>query len=208
MLTELPTGAASTWVLCWPLNFLAFSNNSKKRPLSVKTFDEVPVEKEKVMHEVSEVIASFPPGFTDHLSPAPETVIRAFEICLLQKSFKSSRRFGPSISHIGLCDNKEGPAFSLRNNLKRSSCMIILALIRLRGFILRISIWFFPHKKMAAHWNGAFWRKCVQNTFWLAETANNLVVVRIFSSGWTRPRFKFLLYLIHMKGFNPGFSPP
>ncbi|PKU31244.1 vascular endothelial growth factor receptor kdr-like [Limosa lapponica baueri] len=57
-------------------------NNSKKRPLSVKTFDEVPVEKEKVMHEVSEVIASFSTGFTDHSSPAPETVIRAFEICL------------------------------------------------------------------------------------------------------------------------------
>ncbi|XP_019395899.1 PREDICTED: vascular endothelial growth factor receptor kdr-like isoform X1 [Crocodylus porosus] len=30
------------------------SINSKKRPLSVKTFDEVPVEKEKVMHEESE----------------------------------------------------------------------------------------------------------------------------------------------------------
>ncbi|XP_031979494.1 vascular endothelial growth factor receptor kdr-like isoform X2 [Corvus moneduloides] len=29
-------------------------NNSKKRPLSVKTFDEVPVEKEKVMHEESD----------------------------------------------------------------------------------------------------------------------------------------------------------
>uniref|UniRef100_A0A493T3G9 receptor protein-tyrosine kinase n=1 Tax=Anas platyrhynchos platyrhynchos TaxID=8840 RepID=A0A493T3G9_ANAPP len=29
-------------------------NNSKKRPLSVKTFDEVPVEKEKVIHEESD----------------------------------------------------------------------------------------------------------------------------------------------------------
>ncbi|XP_027749614.1 vascular endothelial growth factor receptor kdr-like isoform X1 [Empidonax traillii] len=29
-------------------------NNSKKRPLSVKTFDEVPVEKEKVLHEESD----------------------------------------------------------------------------------------------------------------------------------------------------------
>lgn len=208
MLIELPTGAASAWVLCWPLNFLAFSNNSKKRPLSVKTFDEVPVEKEKVMHEVSEVIASFSTGFTDHLSPAPETVIRAFEICLLRRSFKSSRRFGPSISHVGLCDNKEGPTFILTNNLKRSSCTVILALISLRGFTLHISICFFHPKKMAAHWKGPFGRQCVQNTFWLAETANNLVVLRVFSSGQTRPRFKFLLYLIHTKGFNPGYSSP
>lgn len=131
-------------VLCWPLNFLAFSNNSKKRPLSVKTFDEVPVEKEKVMHEVSDVTASFSTGFTDHLSPAPETLIAAFEMCLVRKSFKSSRRFGPSISHKGLCDNKAGPAFSLTNNLKRSSCIIILALIRLRGFILYTSRCFLP----------------------------------------------------------------
>jgi len=117
----------------------------------VKTFDEVPVEKQKVMHEVSEVTASFSTGFTDHSSPAPETVIRDFEIYLVRKSFKSSRRFGPNISHIGLCDSKEEPAFSFTNNLKRSSCMIILALIRLRGFILHISIWFFHPKKMAAH---------------------------------------------------------
>uniref|UniRef100_A0A8C3VJB3 receptor protein-tyrosine kinase n=1 Tax=Catharus ustulatus TaxID=91951 RepID=A0A8C3VJB3_CATUS len=55
-------------------------NNSKKRPLSVKTFDEVPVEKEKVMHEVREVPASFPSRFTDHSSPAPEMLIRAFGI--------------------------------------------------------------------------------------------------------------------------------
>lgn len=31
----------------------------------MKTFDEVPVEKEKVMHEVREVTASFPSRFTD-----------------------------------------------------------------------------------------------------------------------------------------------
>lgn len=33
---------------------LGIGNNSKKRPLSVKTFDEVPVEKQKVMNEESE----------------------------------------------------------------------------------------------------------------------------------------------------------
>lgn len=72
----------------------------------MKTFDEVPVEKEKVMHEVSEVIAPFSTRFTDHLSPAPETLIRAFEICLVRKSFKSGR-FGPTISHIGPCGNRD-----------------------------------------------------------------------------------------------------
>lgn len=72
----------------------------------MKTFDEVPVEKEKVIHEVREVIASFSSRFTDHLSQAPQTVSRAFEMCLVRKSFKSIRKFGPSISHIGLCDNR------------------------------------------------------------------------------------------------------
>lgn len=146
MLTEQPTSPASAWVLRSPLNFLPCSNNSKKRPLSVKTFDEVPVEKEKVIHEVSEVIASSSTRFTDHLSPALETLLRASETCLLRKSFKSSRISGPSISHTDLCDNKEEPEFSLTNNLKRSSSMINPALIR-----ERISIWFFHHKKMAAH---------------------------------------------------------
>lgn len=55
----------------------------------MKTFDEVPVEKEKVMHEVREVTASFPSRFTDHSSPAPEMLIRAFGICLVGENFKS-----------------------------------------------------------------------------------------------------------------------
>lgn len=129
------------------LGFPAFRNNSKKRPLSVKTFDEVPVEKEKVLHEVREVTASFPSSFTDHQKLSSE-------LCnhLVGENFKSGRRFGSGTSHPGLCDNKEGPAFLLINNLRRSSHVIALALIRLRGFIFKTYFkMFFHHKKVAAH---------------------------------------------------------
>lgn len=147
----------------------------------MKTFDEVPVEKEKVMHEVSEVTASFPSRFTDHSSPVPETLIRAFEICLVAESFKSGR-FGPGVSHPGLCDNKEGPAFLLTNHLKRSSCVIAQALIRLKGFILHISRYFSTTRK---------WQLIEMKLFegdvsrtpsgWL--TVTHLVGVKLFSSG-------------------------
>lgn len=73
----------------------------------MKTFDEVPVEKEKVMHEVRGVTASFPSRFTDHSSAAPRTLIRALGICLVAENFTSGTRFGSGISHPGLCDSKE-----------------------------------------------------------------------------------------------------
>lgn len=52
-----------------------------------------------------------------------------------------------------------------------------------KGFHIAYFNMVFHHNKMVGHWNGAFWRKYVQNTFWLAERANNLVVVRVLSSG-------------------------
>lgn len=56
-----------------PFNFLSFSSSSKRRPLSVKTFDEVSVGKEKVMHEVSRVTVSFSTRNTDRLAPTPNS---------------------------------------------------------------------------------------------------------------------------------------
>lgn len=78
------------------------------------------------------------------------TVIRVFEISVVRKKVLNGGECLAQASHTQGCVTAEEPALTLTNNLKRSSCVSRLMLVRLQSFMLQ------PDRSISQYWFGFF----------------------------------------------------